>query len=757
MLNKIYGVGERAPRVDGPSKVTGEAQFTGDIRLANMLEAKVLRCPFPHARIRSISTAQAEALPGVVAVLTGADLNDIDPYYGHAVRDRPLIAVDIARFAGDPVAVVAAETASIAAEALALIEVDYEELPSVTTIEEAIAENAQAVHETSTLRLGKFHGLGNFKPHGNICYEHHLTRGQAGTVFEEADVIVEGEYRFPAVYQYAVETHAAIALWRSADELEVWANCQHPYLVRAELAEIFGLPNANVRMHVPYIGGGFGSKSYTRMEPIAAAMARKAGRPVRVVNSVTESMWTTRRHNMICRMRTAARADGTLLARVAELWMDTGAYADNGPRVVATAADAAPGPYRWSAYQIDAFGVYTHRSPSGSYRAFGATHLQWIGESQIDQIARKVGMDPLQIRVNNLLKLGESMRDTGKPIDADLIGDIQKVAAGLDWDKPRPPGVGRGLGIGLLAAGAQPVSTAFVRLESEGIVTVLVSTSELGQGARTAMSQIVAQELAIPLSSIRVPDADTQVTPYDRSTGASRSTTLAGGAVHLAALDLREQIITIAAEKWSVSKADIELRDGRAWIGTKSATFSELLFYHFGFSGGELFGRGIVRPEQGKSTYAAGPVFWEICVGGVELEVDEDTGQIRLRKIVSVADVGTAVNPALIKGQETGGALQGIGNALFEEMIFSDGQLLNGTLADYRIPKTHDMPDEFVSIIVQNEDGPGPYGLKGVGEGILAAVPAAIANALGELGIEITELPATPERVWRALNQAKQS
>ncbi len=755
MLNQKYGVGEKAPRVDGPSKVTGEAKFTADIRLANMLEARVLRSPFPHARIRSIDTSQAEALDGVVAILTGTDLGDIDPYYGHAVRDRPIVAIDAARFAGDPVAVVAAENAYIAAEALELIRIDYEELPAVTTLEEALAEGALRVHDADLLRLGLFHGLGDFRPHDNICYEHHMTKGQAEQIFAEADVVVEGEFRFPAVYQYALETHAATAVWHSSDQLELWANCQHPYLVRAELADMFDLPKANVRIHVPFIGGGFGSKSYTRMEPIAVAMARKAKRPVRVVNSVTESMWTSRRHNMICRMRTAARADGTLLARTAEMWLDTGAYADNGPRVVATAADAAPGPYRWTAYQIDAYGVYTHRSPSGSYRAFGATHLEWIGESQVDQVARKLGMDPLEIRVKNLLKPGEPVRTPGKPMDADLIGDIRKIAEGLEWDKPRPPKVGRGLGIGLLAAGSRPVSTAFARLESEGTVTVMVSTSELGQGARTAMSQIVSQELSIPLSQIRVPDGDTMVTPYDRSTGASRSTTLAGGAVHLAALDLKDQLITIATSKWQVARSDIILRDGRAWVGDQSATLSELLFYHFGFSGGELFGRGIIRPEQGQGTYAAGPVFWEVCVGGVELEVDEETGRIHLRKIVSVADVGTAVNPAMIKGQEMGGAAQGLGNAIFEEMVFSDGQLLNGTLADYRVPRMDDIADEFVSYIVQNEDGPGPYGLKGVGEGILAAMPAAIVNALADIGIHIDELPATPERVWRAIQQSK--
>ncbi|MDX1414951.1 MAG: xanthine dehydrogenase family protein molybdopterin-binding subunit [Candidatus Promineifilaceae bacterium] len=752
-FDQVYGIGQNAPRVDGYAKATGQAKFAGDMKLAHMLQTRILRSPYAHARIRALDTSQAEQVPGVVAILTGVDLADIDPYFGHAVKDRPLVALDTARFAGDPVAVVAAETAQAAEDALEQIIVDFEPLPEVTTIDEALAENAVHIHDTDSLRLGQYHGLGDFRPQGNICYEHHLRSGDVEAIFAAADVVVTGSYRFPAVYQYALETHTTVADWPEPDRLEVWSSCQHPYLVRGELADMFGLPETHVRIHVPYLGGGFGSKSYTRMEPIAAAMARKAGRPVRVANSVNESMLTSRRHNMQCVMRTAARSDGTLLAREVTLYLDTGAYADNGPRVVATAADAAPGPYRWQGYEVDAYGVYTNRPPAGSYRAFGATHLQWIGESQVDAIGRKVNLDALQMREKNLLRPGETVRTGGKPLDADLVGDIRLVAQGLEWDTPAPPRVGRGMGVGLLAAGSRPVSTAIVRMEADGAVTVLVSTTELGQGARTVMSQLVSQELALPLSQIHVPDGDTQITPYDRSTGASRSTTLAGKAVQLAALQIRETLIQIAADLWQTEPAAVSLKEGQAWHGGRSAPYADLVFHHFGFAGGELIGHGIVRPETGKGTYEAGPVFWEVCIGGVEIELDEETGRIDVRKIVSVADVGTAVNPALIKGQEMGGAAQGLGNAIHEEMIFADGQLLNGSMADYRVPTTEDVAGSFISFIVQNEDGPGPYGLKGVGEGILAAMPAAVVNALASLGVFIDELPATPERVWRAVEK----
>jgi CO/xanthine dehydrogenase Mo-binding subunit len=663
--------------------------------------------------------------------------------------------VDRVRFVGEPVAAVAAVDAATAHEALNLIEVDYEDLPLIDTMDKALADDAPHMHDIEQLELGLFHGLGGFQPHDNICYYHKIRKGDEDidAIFEQAHIVVEGDYTFPAIYQYAMEPHTATARWED-DGITVWASCQHPYLVRAELADVFGFDPARVRIIVPFLGGGFGSKSYTKMEPLTVALARKAGRPVRIANRVDEAMVTTRRHNMTCKMRTAATADGKLLARDIQLWLDTGAYADNGPRVVATAADAAPGPYRWEHVKVDSWGVYTNRPPSGSYRAFGATHLQWIGESQVDEVARRAGVDRVAIREQNLLHPGEQVRPGGKPLDADLVSDIQKVAQALGWDKPAPPGVGRGLGVGLLAAGAHPVSSAIVRLEADGTATLLVSSTEMGQGTRTALGQLVCQELALSIDRIKVPGGDTQLTPYDRSTGASRSTTLAGTAVQRAALDVREQLLTIAGQLWDVSPKTLELRHGAVWHQKESLPYPDLFLRYFGLAGGEIIGQGRIQPELDKGSYAAGPYFWEVCIGGAEIEVDHDTGRIHVRKLVSVADVGQAVNPHLVEAQEMGGTMQGLGNAIFEEMIFSDGQLLNSTLLDYHVPTMEDMPDTFASVLAENEDGPGPYGLKGVGEGALAGVPAAIANALGDLGIHMYEMPFTPERVWRVIQES---
>ncbi len=730
-------IGQSVPRRDAAEKLRGKAQFAGDIVVPRMLHGKVLRSPLPHARIAAIDASAAEATPGVVCVLTAADLTDLDPFWGHAIRDRPIVAIDRVRFAGEPVAAVAAEDEATAAAALERIEVFYEELDVLGTIEQALAPEAPVLHE-GPLRPGLFHGLGELAPaEGNVCYRYRLDRGEVEAVFAYADFVVDGEYTFPAVYQYAMETHTVVAHVEEG-EITLWASCQHPFLVRAEIAALFQVPISSVRVVVPYLGGGFGSKSYTKMEPITVALARKAGRPVRIQNRVSESMVTTRRHGMRCRMRSALNRQGRLLAREVECWFDTGAYADNGPRVTATAGDAAPGPYRWEAYRVDAACVYTNTAPAGSYRAFGATHLQWIGELQVDELARRAGLDPLEVRRTNLCTPGEELRAGGKPLDADLVGDVERVAEAVGWGAEKPAGTGCGLSVGLLAAGAHPVSSAIVRLEADGKAVILVGTTEVGQGARTVFAQIAAEELRLPPERVTVRGADTRFTPYDRSTGASRSTTVAGLAVKRAAEQVRAQLVEIAGSP------DVE-----------SDSYPELFVRHFGFAGGELIGRGEVAPE-GSGSYAEGPVFWEVCVGAAEVAVDEETGRIRVVKTATVADVGRALNPLLIERQDEGGTLQGLGNALYEEMVYEDGLLLNDTMFDYRVPTFEDLPDEMHCVVIENEDGPGPYGAKGCGEGSLAAVTAAIATAVADAGVPVTELPLTPERVWRRIEELKE-
>jgi CO/xanthine dehydrogenase Mo-binding subunit len=461
---------------------------------------------------------------------------------------------------------------------------------------------------------------------------------------------------------------------------------------------------------------------------------------------------------MRCRMKTTATREGKLRSRSVRLWLDTGAYADNGPRVCATAGDAAPGPYGWDAVHVDASCVYSNTSPAGSYRAFGAVHLQWIGELQVDGLARQAGIDPLEMRRRNLLRPGEAVRPdgSGKPLDADLVGDVEKAAAAVAWGEPKSEWTGRGVSVGLLAAGAHPVSRANVRMEADGSVEVIVGTTEMGQGARTVMAQIAAQELAIDLDRVTMQGADTRFTPYDRSTGASRSTTLAGLAVQRAATDLRERLLETASAAWATGRHQLEVADGIVRGAGREASYAELIAERFGFAGGEVVGEGEVRPEQGSGSYAEGPVFWEVCVAAAEVVVDPDTGRVAVERMATIADVGKAINPLLVERQDEGAVLQGVGNALFEELVYADGLLTNGNLLDYRVPRVDDMPAQMQGIIVENGDGPGPYGAKGCGEGAQAATPAAIATALADAGVLMNELPFTPERVWGRIQQIKE-
>jgi CO/xanthine dehydrogenase Mo-binding subunit len=747
-------VGRSMARVDAAEKLRGEAEYVGDMVVPGMLQGKVLRSQLPHARIRSIDASAAEAMPGVVAVLTGADFLDSDPYWGHAIKDRPIVAIDKVRHVGEPVAAVAAIDEATAEAAVAAIDVEYEDLPVAGTITEALAPEAPLVHE-GPIRPGLFHGLKlDADRDGNVCYRYAIDRGDVDGIFASAPIVVEGDYEFPGVYQYAMETHTVVADASAAD-ITIWATCQHPFLVRAEIADLFSVPLSRVRVIVPYLGGGFGSKSYTKMEPVTVALSRKAGRPVKIMNRVDESMATSRRHGARFHMRTAADADGRLLAREVDVAFDTGAYADNGPRVVATGGDAAPGPYRWSAVRVNASCVHTNTAPSGSYRAFGASHLQWAGELQVDEIGRRAGVDPLQMRQRNLLHPGEDVRPGGKPLDADLVGDIEKAAARLGWDTPLPDGHGRGLSVGLLAAGAHPVSSAVVRLESDGEAVVQVGSTEMGQGQRTAFAQIAAETLAMPAERVRCLGTDTQFTPYDRSTGASRSTTLAGLAVQRAAAEIRTDLEEIARSVWPETGDEPELRDGAAWCRGEFRSYPELIAKRFGLSGGQLIGEGGVHPE-GTGSYAEGPVFWEVCVAAVEVSVDRDTGKVNVEKTATVADVGRAINPLLVERQDEGATMQGIGNALFEEMSYQDGLLLNDNLLEYRVPSIEDLPTESSCIIVENEDGPGPFGAKGCGEGAFAGVIGAIATAVADAGVPVTALPLTPERVWRSIGQSDQ-
>jgi CO/xanthine dehydrogenase Mo-binding subunit len=729
-------VGRSVPRVDGIEKVTGQAKFLGDLVVPGMLQGKILRSSYPHARILSIDTSKAEALPGVAAVLTAADLGDRVPTY----NGRPVIAANRVRYVGEPMVAVAATDLATAEEAASLVDVQYEELPPVIGIDAARANGAPLIHEDHS---------------DNICSHERVERGNIEEGLAQSDVVVEDHFTFPMVYHYAMEPHSVIAHWND-EGVTVWSSAQHPFQVRNDIAKIFRIPPSRVRMVISYLGGGYGSKSYTKFEPLVVALARKARAPVRVCNSVSDSMLTVRRHSASVRVKTGFKQDGTLMAREAEIYLDTGAYDDNGPQVTIRAATRVLGPYRIPNILTNAYSIYTNSGSAGSFRAIGAPQVIFAGESQIDIAAARLGIDPVELRLKNLLRKDEELRPGLKGIDANLASALKKLINASQWKtSAKKKAAPVGLACAVTNAGATPVSISMARMQSDGVVNILAGSTEMGQGVRTVLAQIAGEELSVPLDQIRILGADTKVTPYDSSTGSSRSTTCMGNAVQAAARDLKKQLIKIAADAFRVAQSQVELQDGALICGEARLSFKEVLERRFGKgSGGELIGRGETGPEIADNKL---PVFWEVGMGMVELAVDQETGQVRIKRLISVADVGKAIHPEGCIGQEEGAAMMGIGHTFFEQMLYdANGQLLNPNLVDYRLPTFDDVPEEFHTVLVENHDGPGPYGVRGMGEGGLLSVAPSATNAFARAtGVRIRDLPLTPERVWRALKQQK--
>ncbi|HAJ01339.1 MAG TPA: aldehyde oxidase [Dehalococcoidia bacterium] len=740
-------VGQPVPRIDAYDKVTGRAAYVGDLEIPGMVHGLILRSPWPHARVLSIDASEAEGLPGVLGVLTRDHLGDIDPYFGSVVRDRPIVAMDKVRYQGEPVAAVAARDLATAQEALELIRIEYEELPLVSDTEEALVPGSPALHET------------------NLCAEHHYDWGDVEEGFAQSDRVFEDTFTFPMVYHYALEPHTSIGQYTNQG-ITVWSTAQHPFLVRGDLARMFGFSLHQVRIIVPYLGGGFGSKSYTKMEPLAVALSKVAGRPVRLALSVEEAFKTVRRHAARCTVKTGVKLDGTFVARECLIHLDTGAYADNGPLVANRAGERIAGPYRWPNLKVSSSAVYTNSTPAGSFRSIGAPQAAWASESQVDIIAADLGLDPLEIRLKNMLARGEEVRKGRRPLDGDPAAGLRLAAQAVAWSGKEEPGAaendgtglvtGKGLGCNLSGVGSSPTSTALVRMHVDGTLTVLVGTTELGQGSRSAMAQVVSQELTVPMGDVDVISSDTSMVPYDRSTGSSRSTTLMGLAVQDGAIEVKDQLLELAALHFESPVEELSIEKGQVVRQGESISFGALIQEEFGGVAGELMGRGYVTPRRHGGRLAQSPVFYEVGISAAEVELDQETGAIRIPHYVSVADVGKAINPQQCEGQDEGAAMQGLGHTLFEEMLYEDGQLLNPNLIDYKVPTFAELPDKLETILIENGDGPGPFGSKGLGEGGIVAAGPAVANAIFRAtGVRIKELPLTPERVWRALRRAR--
>jgi CO/xanthine dehydrogenase Mo-binding subunit len=746
--------GPSPERPDARAKVTGRARYTGDLHVPGMVEGAVLRSPWPHARIVSIDTAEAERQPGVLAVLTAADLGAIDPYFGQALRDQPVLAIDRVRFAGEPVAAVAAADARTAEAALRRIVVHYEPLPALRTPDEALAPGAPALHDRAP-RSTLFPDVQDITPDlaRNVAHHFVFRRGDPEAAFREADRVFDDTFTLPSVHHHPLEPHGAIA-HHLGSELTVWAGTQYPFATRQMLAEMFGLPQSRVRVVVPFVGGAFGSRELLPVVPLAVALSRKAGAPVRVLCSAEDTARTVARDAARIRIQTAVRADGTLLGRRAEIHLDVGAYANQGPRLCKKAGYRVIGPYRIPHVHVDAYAVYTNHVSAGAYRGFGAPEVCWAYESQMDAIATALGLDPVALRMRNLLGRGDEYARGDRPIDSDIPAMLETLTKAVGWDGPRAAGTGRGLACALKdGGGTRTSSTAVVRLHPDASATVLASSAEIGQGVQAVLGQLAAAELGIPPARVTVSAPDTALTPFDQRTNASRATALLGQAVREAARHVTEQARAIAAEALGVPLEACRIEDGGVRAGDRRLSYGEVVQRFFRDAGGELLGIGYYRPAAARGTLGATASFWEVGLGAAVVSVDRETGAVTVHRYVTLSDPGRVVNREGVEGQDLGGAMMGLGPALFEALAYDDGgQLLNASLIDYRLPLFSDLPASLEALVVEGGGGPGPDGVKGVAEGSIIPVAPAIANALfAATGVRIRDLPLSPERVWRAL------
>jgi CO/xanthine dehydrogenase Mo-binding subunit len=737
-------IGVSTRRVGGRERVTGRQQFVGDVRLDGLLHVKLVTLDCARARIVSIDTTEAERVPGVRAVVTAADLPDPMPRFGPVYQDRPVLAVGETKFHGEPVAAVAAETEEAADEAAALVRVTAEELPAVLTVAQAMDPAAPLVQDPA-LRDGPL-------ARSNCLREWNFGWGDVDAA--RAECVVENTYTFPMVTHFAIEPHVFLAA-PEHDGIAVWSAIQHPYLLQSGIAKLLGLPIAKVRVIAPDPGGAFGGKQHAKFEPLLAFLARRTGRPVRLALTLAQTFQAVRRTAYEVRMRTGFDADGTLVFQDVETFGLLGAYADIAVRVISKSTYLMCGPYRVPDARVHVRGLLSHTPPATAFRGFGTPQVAWAVESQMDEAARRLGIDRLEIRLRNLAGRGEEVVPGDKPADGDWQESVRKAADAIGWGDPLPPGRGRGIGVAIKSSATTGASYSIVRLHMDGSATVLAGTSDMGQGARTVLSQIAAEELGLPVESVQIVMGDTGMAPFDLQTSASRSTVFMGTAVAEACRDVKRQLGAMASDAFGLPAEDVDVGCGTAVVGERTLSFPELLTAAFAGVRGEVIGVGSRRGEA-VPTHALGgsPSFYEFNCTAVEVEVDRDTGELLVVKHVSVADVGRALNPAHVEAQDEGAAIMGLGHTLMEHMIFDErGRIVNLGALDYRIPTTKDVPLELHSLLVENADGPGPYGAKGAGEGGLFAVSPAVASAVTEAsGAVIRELPLTAERVWRALN-----
>ena len=750
---------ESGYRFDAYDKATGKAVYTEDIPAPlGVAYGAVLASPYSHARIRSINTENAEQLPGVLAIVTRDTLDGVDPFLrgpgfaGGTPANRSFIAIDKVRYDGELVAGVAAESLAIAQEATRLIEVDYEELPAVFDAQESLKPGATLLHEDRD---------------SNYAGEYQWGWGDVEQGFRESDHILEDMYVFPSVFHHPMETlGGCVAEFRNG-QIDLLAPIQHLFHGQDEIAEMFELDPDNVRIRMPYIGGGYGAKELKMVHLVALFLARKTGRPIKFVPSTEESFRTDARHNIVYKVKTGVKFDGTLVAQEIELVVNEGAYA-RGLGVNRLAIAGAWGPYVVPHMRMVGRSVYTNTVPAGSFRSLGKAQVTWGYESNLDNIARRLGIEPMEFRIKNFMPRGHNVVDGTSPLDADYDDLLRQAAEAIHWDgKSNRVGAaattpetgskplrGRGLATTFRHGYVGASNTyATATLNRTGIVKILHTCTEIGQGIYTIIAHVASTTLGIPESQIEVSHPDT-IHPFSDGVASSRDTVCMGLAVQYACEDLKRELIDVAAKSKGGEPEEWRLEGGRLWHGEKDYSFSDILT---GFSlsrSSTIYGKGIHRSSKRDNPFMGEVPHWEVSVGAAEVEVDPETGEVRLLQYVTVGDVGKAVHPVGCKSQLDGGAIMGLGDAMYEEMAYRDGQFANGDDMQYRMPFMEDIPEGFYSVMVENGDGPGPEGSKGMGQTAVSPIAPAIGNAVFDaVGVRIKELPITPEKVLRALGK----
>lgn len=776
-MSKYIGVS--VPRVDGVKKVTGAAKYVGDMKWPRMLYAKCVKSPYAHAKILSIDVSAAKALKGVHDVITG-------DYYtkrgGLYLEDKNFLAVNTVKFYGEPVVAIAAETPEIAEAACDLVKVEYEPLPVINNPMEGMAKDAILIHPE--LHTYKVVPIFHPQAHTNISHHHIIRKGDADAAFKYAEehpdeyYITEHEYHVPHVQHTPIENHIAVAQYEPDGKCTVWASCQSPYAVRQALSATFDIPLNKMRIISPYVGGGFGAKAGTTIEGIIIPLAMHSkGRPVMMEYTREEEFVNSYvRQGVYTKIKTAVRkSDGKFLAVQNNFYWDGGAYTEYGVNIVKASGFASTGPYEFDNVKTDAYCVYTNNPVGGPYRGFGMCEIHFGIEQNIDEVAKEIGMDPIEIRRVNGLAPGKST-GTGEIMKScGFLEALDQVAEAIQYDKPCDPPTGphkvRGKGIaGGWKSPSQPTnagSAAIIRMNEDGTFFLMTSGHDIGQGSDTALTQIAAEVLCCDPSKFTIRTGDTDHTPYEWQTVASRITYCAGNAIKLAAEDLKEKLLDLAQIKLGYIKRELYLEDG--WIINRNHPESRmpmsdlalgLAFEDGSGYGGPAIGVGTFTlpnninydPATGYSPKPA--AFWTTAVAGAEVEVDTETGIIEVKKMVESCDPGHIVNPELYKAQVEGGMMQALGTVLFEELKLKDGKVLNKSFVDYKIPTIDNAPETFIAMGVEHPEETGPYGARGIGEPAMVPGAPAIANAIyNATGCRFTEMPITPERMLKALQE----